>query len=268
MVSFLKLGGSLITDKHQPSALRQNTLNRLAQEIRSAREEKPDLCLLIGHGSGSFGHIPAKKYNTKKGVFTPADWKGFSEVWLEARTLNQHVMEALSAQGLPAIAISPFSAVTAEQGKVKTWDTAIIRNCLNQGLIPVIYGDVIIDTNQGGTILSTEDLFLYLAEILHPDRILIAGIENGVYADFPQRSALIPEINRKNYNQYQKSITISENTDVTGGMASKVARIMEMIDKNPDGRALIFSGNEPGFLFQALVDDRKVQATHLYNQEE
>jgi isopentenyl phosphate kinase len=43
----------------------------------------------------------------------------------------------------------------------------------------------------GGTILSTEDLFTYLAGLLHPEQILLAGNEPGVWADFPKNSRLL-----------------------------------------------------------------------------
>ena len=57
---FLKLGGSLLTDKTRPQALRPDVLGRLAGEIAAALAARPALWLLIGHGSGSFGHVAAR----------------------------------------------------------------------------------------------------------------------------------------------------------------------------------------------------------------
>ena len=54
---FLKLGGSLLTDKTGTEALRADTLQRLAAEIAAARAADPQLRLVLGHGSGSFGHV-------------------------------------------------------------------------------------------------------------------------------------------------------------------------------------------------------------------
>lgn len=65
---FLKLGGSLITDKTRPRTVRLDTLKRLCAEIASARKHDPNLQLLLGHGSGSFGHVAAKKYKTREGL--------------------------------------------------------------------------------------------------------------------------------------------------------------------------------------------------------
>ncbi|MDP7545201.1 MAG: hypothetical protein QGG31_05450, partial [Anaerolineales bacterium] len=54
---YLKLGGSLITDKHDERTPQRSTLRRLAREIVAGMEQRPHISLLIGHGAGSFGHI-------------------------------------------------------------------------------------------------------------------------------------------------------------------------------------------------------------------
>ncbi|HBA91193.1 MAG TPA: hypothetical protein DCZ08_05345, partial [Anaerolineaceae bacterium] len=87
MITFLKLGGSLITDKSTPRKADMDVIRRLAAEIRTAQKELPQLRLLLGHGSGSFGHVPAREYNTRNGVRTVSEWNGFLEVWRQARDL-------------------------------------------------------------------------------------------------------------------------------------------------------------------------------------
>ena len=51
-LTFLKLGGSLITDKTHPRTPRPESLARLASEIAAALGEDPALALILGHGSG------------------------------------------------------------------------------------------------------------------------------------------------------------------------------------------------------------------------
>ena len=69
----------------------------------------------------------------------------------------------------------------ASDGQVTIWETTAIRMALAAGLVPVIYGDVTFDEVRGGTILSTEDLFGFLARALNPERILLAGLEEAVF---------------------------------------------------------------------------------------
>ena len=67
-IVLLKLGGSLITDKDIPYTPRLDKLTDLAQEIKTVLDSSPDLLLILGHGSGSFGHVAAKKYGTRDGL--------------------------------------------------------------------------------------------------------------------------------------------------------------------------------------------------------
>ena len=76
-IILLKLGGSLITDKDKPYTPRLDKLADLSQEIKTVLDSTPDLLLILGHGSGSFGHTAAKKYGTRDGL-TPLAPSGHS----------------------------------------------------------------------------------------------------------------------------------------------------------------------------------------------
>jgi isopentenyl phosphate kinase len=249
---FLKLGGSLITEKSRAHTARLDTITRLVQEIAAARQANPDLRLLLGHGSGSFGHVAAHRYATRQGVRTPEQWRGFTEVWKAAAALDHLVVDALHAVGLPAVALPASAAVMAHDGQVSRWDIIPLASALGAGLLPVIYGDVIFDEVRGGTILSTEELFDYLAPRLEPQRILLAGLEPGVWADYPACSQLVGEITPQNYAGIAASVSGSAATDVTGGMASKLSQALNLVIQHPGLEVLIFSGETPGTVQQAL----------------
>ena len=257
----LKLGGSLITDKDKPYTPRLDKLAELAREIRSVLS--PDHRIILGHGSGSFGHAAAKEYGTRDGIDPHPQplslkgrgeqyWKGFAEVWFQASQLNRFVMEALREAGIPSVALAPISAVTSREVKVSAWDLNSLRAALEAGLLPVIYGDVIFDEVRGGTILSTEDLFAHLARELRPQRILLAGLEAGVWEDFPARTRLVREIRLASYEAMRAGIVGSASVDVTGGMSAKVGQMFELIQAVPGLTAHIFSAEEPGALARAL----------------
>jgi isopentenyl phosphate kinase len=250
---FLKLGGSLITDKTRPLTARLAVLTRLVEEIAAARVEKPDLRLLVGHGAGSFGHISAREYGTRLGVHTPVNWLGFAQVWREANALNRLVLDALIRVGLPAVTLAPSAGVTAQDGQVAVWNLDPLRSALEHGLLPVVHGDVIFDCQRGGTILSTEDLFAHLARQLCPQRLLLAGSEEGVWADFPARTRLIEVVTPGNLDQVAPSLGGSGAIDVTGGMASKVQEMLALAQAIPGLQVLIFSGEKPDNLRQALL---------------
>ena len=252
---FVKLGGSLITEKDQPHTARPDVIERLAEEIARARLARPDLPLLLGHGSGSFGHRPAAHYGTRDGVSTAQDWLGFAEVWLEARTLNQIVIEALSRAGLPVIAFPPSAWLRSSGGSPEITDAHLITQALEHGLVPVVQGDVAFDTLRGGTILSTEDVFTALAPILRPRSILLAGVDAGVWADYPVCSHLISSLTQRDFDPVSSNLQGSAHTDVTGGMREKVMLMLTLTHQVPDLTAQIFSGIEPGNVYRAILGE-------------
>ncbi len=252
---FLKLGGSLITDKDTPRTPRRDVLARLAVEIAAARAARPDLQLVIGHGSGSFGHVPARKHNTRQGVLTPEQWLGFAEVWRDARALNQIVVEALLDAGLPVIALPPSATLLASDGAPHLSAPQIFTRALQANLIPLVNGDVAFDTVRGGTILSTEDAFTALAPILRPARILLAGLEAGVWADFPACTRLLDEITPRDLTEAAAGISGSASVDVTGGMLEKVSLMLRLSAQTPGLDAFIFSGLQAGAVQSALMGE-------------
>ncbi len=260
-IIFLKLGGSVITDKTVPYSPRLDSLERLAREIQSAVTDQPGLQLVIGHGSGSFGHFAVKESLAPHPYSPPAGsgaeaarafWRGFAEVWYRASQLNRYVVEALYAAGLPVLSFAPSAMASAERGALKTWDTAPIRKALQAGLVPVIFGDIAFDPVNGGTILSTEMLMFRLAHELRPKSILLAGLEAAVWADFPARQQRVEKITPGSFAALADGISGSHGTDVTGGMRSKVEEMVQLVEELPDLTVQIFSGEEVGNVGAAL----------------
>lgn len=250
MLTFLKLGGSLITDKRGEQAYRAEIMARTAAEI--AQAYTPERPLLIGHGSGSFGHVTAQKYGTSHGVRTAAEWRGFAEVSLVARRLNNLVLEALSAAGLPMLGFQPSASARCTDGQLISLEWTLIERALAHGLVPLVHGDVAFDDVRGGTIISTEAIFFYLAERLQPSRILLLGETDGVY---DSSGRVIPHITPHNFSAIAVALGGSSGTDVTGGMAAKVKAMLALTERISGLQVQIMSGAEAGQLAAALRGD-------------
>ncbi len=257
---FVKLGGSLITDKRQQATARHDVLYRLAREVRAALDADPGLRLLIGHGSGSFGHWEANAYRTHEGVRTAEEWHGFARVSAAALTLNRLVVESFVGADVPLLSLQPAASVCARDGEIVTLETGPIRRALASGLVPLIFGDVAFDEVRGGTILSTEDLFAYLVEILEPTWVLLFGNAPGVF-DGDRR--VIPLITPANFGTFQEHVHSSASTDVTGGMADKVHHMVDLVTRFPQLKVRILTGLEPDHLRRALLDPDGVSAGTL-----
>jgi len=73
---FVKLGGSLITDKDRRTP-EVGGAARLCAEIHAARAIRP-LELLLAHGGGSFPHVSASRYRTADGRVDGAPGRVFA----------------------------------------------------------------------------------------------------------------------------------------------------------------------------------------------
>lgn len=249
---FLKLGGSLLTDKTAVEALRPDVLERLASEIRLALASDQHLRLVLGHGSGSFGHVAAARFDTRSGVNTSEEWLGYAEVSDAAARLNRAVCRALLDAGLPAVSLQPSASARCQDGRIIELAVKPLSAALEAGLLPVIYGDVALDAVRGGTIISTEEIMSYLAHSLKPSRLLLAGETDGV---LDQEGQAIAEVSDQSLATLATALGGSRGTDVTGGMASKVHGMLDLV-KAIDGLTVrVFSGLRPGNVREALVGD-------------
>ncbi|MCS6844036.1 MAG: isopentenyl phosphate kinase [Caldilineales bacterium] len=253
---FLKLGGSLITDKTRPETVAADVLQRLAQEVVQARAEAPDLHLLVGHGSGSFGHMAASRHGTRHGVQGAAGWQGFAEVADAAARLNRLVVAAFLAAGVPVWSVQPSAGGWCEDGHVARWQVELFQMALAREVVPLTYGDAMLDVRRGGTIASTEELFVWLAERLRPQRIVLAGTVDGVYSADPLQhpdAMHWPLITPQDLPALRASLGGSHGVDVTGGMLSKVTEMCRLAAQQPGLEVRLVSGLRPGAVAAAVL---------------
>lgn len=245
----IKLGGSVITDKKKPFTARPEVIKRLAEEINSARNKfGKDTLMVIGHGSGSFGHTIASKYQTQEGIVNANSIKGFCLTADAAIDINRIVMKEFLKTGLPVATFSPLSFLYAKKNKMYRIMLNHIKRCLDIGIIPIIYGDVIMDETNGFCIFSAEKTLSILARGLQKDykiiKIIECGDTDGVY---DSDGKTIPEINSRNFKEVKKWITGSKSTDVTGGMIHKVEESLELA-KETKIPTILINGNKDGSL--------------------
>lgn len=252
---FLKLGGSLITDKRATEVVRHDVLNRLAGEIAEAHRANPTLPLVIGHGSGSFGHVHASRYGTREGVSNTEGWLGFARTGDAAARLNRIVTAALLEAGVPAWSLQPGAMVRARDGTIAHGLADSVIGALVHGLVPVLFGDVILDDRRGGTIASTEEVFEWLLPVLQPQRIVLAGEVDGIFSADPlldPSATRIPLLTPATVADIQAGLGGSYGVDVTGGMVAKVAQAVQMVASLLGLEVVICSGLKAGQIATAL----------------
>ena len=260
---FLKLGGSLITNKRRDAVARPQVIRRLSDEIHRTLEKRPDLRLLIGHGSGSFGHVVARRYHVQEGC---TDWMGYAETSAAATRLNRIVTDALLEAGVPVVSIQPSASARCREGELVSLALDPIRHALEHELVPLTYGDVALDELWGSTIASTEMIFAYMARRLLPQRIILAGDVEGVYAADPvahPHALLLPRISVLDETDLSGALGGSSGTDVTGGMRTKVRLMIDVVRELPDLQVRVISGLQHGLVERVLAEPQLSVGTLL-----
>lgn len=245
-ITLIKLGGSVITDKDTPYKAKTNVIRRLAKEIKGSGVNS----LVLAHGSGSFGHTSAQKYGGKKGYKNA--W-GVAKVARDAMEINRIVMDVLIEEGLSAVSLRPMSMMMTSAGKLKNDLFKIIEETVNQGLIPVVYGDVIWDKKWKSTIYSGEttlnEIGIYLSKKGYQmNNIIQVGQTDGVY-DLKRKT--IPLINKNNWNKIKKYLFQNKGADVTGGMKHKIEKALTIAEIGIN--TLLINGNKVNELLSAIL---------------
>lgn len=227
-VTLVKIGGSLVSDKTKPYSVREDALAAIAREVKKCVDA--GFPILLGHGAGSFAHVPAKKYQTHRGVLNDESVRGFVEVAAAARRFHQINMEALLAAGVPAVSIAPLSCMTGSNHQLGTIDSSPIILALRLGLVPVVFGDPILDDQVGCTIFPTEQVLRYVALDVRKRGFSIARIihcsASGGVLDAAGNT--IDRITPQFFEQNQSLFGASNGIDVSGGMLQKVRETLEL----------------------------------------
>ncbi len=251
----LKLGGSVITMKKKPFYARTRIIRRIAKEISSALKNKL-LRLIIVHGGGSFGHPLAKKYGIHLGFRDERQLIGFAKTVQSMRKLSNIIVESLQGENVPAFPIQPSSITLQKNGRISSMWRVVLEDALSKGLIPVLWGDAVLDEDAGFTILSGDQIVSYLSEFLTPSKVLFATDVDGIYPSDPKMEGAKPfsEINSADLAKLAGHLTKCEHADVTGGMLGKIREILLITSKGIE--VSVLNANKPGNVLRALLGEK------------
>ncbi len=244
MVTVLKLGGSVITRKDEPETLDQTAISSVASAVGGAMDRGDVAGLVLVHGGGSYGHPQAAAH----GLSETDGTRDADAIWAVHRAmcqLNEAVVDELQAAGSPAVPVHPLSLGYRNATGALNLPTGAVATMLDTGFVPVLHGDVITHEGVGATILSGDEIVVSLADSLDATRVgLCADVPGVLAAD----GTVVPEID--DFETVADAVTTADTTDVTGGMAAKVRRLLALEAPasifDVDGLPAFLQGESPG----------------------
>ncbi len=251
----LKLGGSVVTDKEKKLTPNLPAIERLANEISRANVSP----LVLVHGGGSFGHPVAEQYGLNEGYKDFSQIMGFSITHQAMTKLNKLIVGSLISHNIPAVEVQPSSCVVTKAGRIESMEDLPLRKMLEMGFVPVLYGDVVFDSENGFAILSGDQLVSSLAMNLDARRIVVGVDVNGLYTGDPKTDSsarLIRHITLEELKNLEPLIEGSKVTDVTGGMLGKMFELKPAVEHGI--QTIIVNATEPKRIYKALKDEKVV----------
>lgn len=232
-VTLIKLGGSVITNKDIPMSLRKDVLSRLVEEIAEARKELPDTLFVVGHGQGSFGHVPAHQYKTMQGFINDESRYGMAVVQDTAAQLNRIVVHEFIRHDIPAVSLYPSNSLVTNNRVAENYCTDVFEEYIKQGLFPITSGDVIVDKKLGCTIWSAEEVLSFYAQQFADRGWQVEQIVHvtEVAGMLDHEKKLIYKVSEQNWPSLKTALTATKGFDVTGGMGLKIEESLRLVKK-------------------------------------
>ena len=199
----VKLGGAAITEKDSLETMGARGQAVLAAAARSIAETvRTQRNVVVVHGAGSFGHFQANEHGVagggvlegiacEDGDATARLRAGVAKTRNSVQKLNAAVVSALIDAGVHAVGLSPFASwFTRGAGKHIAMPLTepgfrSVTFCLDNGLVPVLHGDVAFDMEQDCAILSGDTILEHLSVFLRPERAVFITDVPGVFAAPP-----------------------------------------------------------------------------------
>lgn len=259
---FIKLGGSVITDKAKPYTAKPEVISFLTKEIKEAWDQ--GFRFVISHGSGSFGHTSAAKYQTADGLKKEEDVYGLAKVQEDAFRINRIVNEAFLKAGLPVLSFMSSSFSFSSKKKLSAIFIKPIVQALKNNALPLVFGDIILDDSLGCCIYSGETTLDNLIKPLGKagfkiTKVIQCGNTNGVY---DEKGKTITKITSKSFKNIKTAFK-KTSFDVTGGMLHKIEESLNIAGKGIDSLIII---GEKDNLLRAILGE-KVNGTLITTKE-
>lgn len=264
MKVLVKLGGSVITYKNArdfPTSItdvlkvgdrfvRKDVMSRIASEIENIFKKIQGMRLVIVNGAGPFGHAMVKRY------LEVGDVK-VKDIIESVKFLNSKLTNELKKLGLKVVTIHPHETCFYDGSFRVEKLVEKVEFFTNLGYVVSTYGDSIPTTVKtkysNFQVISGDDLILEIGKVWKPDRVVVATDVDGVFTKDPKlhRDAkLIPRITPDSMEKIQFSLT---GIDVTGGMKSKVEKLVRLSRYGLD--SLIVNGLKDGTIGKAITGD-------------
>jgi len=261
-IILLKLGGSLLTDKNRPFSIREDVVKSAIQQIIDAKEK-----LILIHGGGSFGHPLAKEYNISKGLnpSIPNQILGLAKTHQSMNKFNSYLINLFLEKKYPALSIQASSIFIKDSNNISTQSIDMIETALDLNILPILYGDIILDKQGSFSIISGDQIILELCENLkkyNVSKVIFTMETDGLYIDdkFSKENCILATECYSDELESLELANLGQKIDVTGGIKGKLNFIKQICKNNIPVQ--LINGLKEEFIYKSLKN-QKINCTNI-----
>lgn len=255
-VILLKLGGGLLTDKNEPFSKRLGVIKSAVEQIINANVK-----IILIHGGGSYGHPLAKKYNVSTGIdkAIPNQLLGVAQTHHSMINFNSYLVDQFLESQFPVLSIQSSAIFINKANEVFLESIDVIETALNLNIIPILYGDIILDNSGSFSILSGDEIILKLCESLenyNVSKVVFAMESDGLYISDGLKGNKNKLLTDCDYRDLDDLILadLGQKIDITGGIMSKLIQIKKIIKlKIP---VQLINGLTEGNIYKSLKNQK------------
>jgi len=228
-LTVLKLGGSLLTDKSKPYTPRTEVMKSVCEEIRRCMNEGLLDSLILIQGVGSFGHPPVLEYNLHRGFKGSEQLMPLSNTQSTVGKFRAMLVEQLQQADIPVCLMYPSSMIVAEKMKMSRYFFEPLRGFLSIGMVPLLGGDILIDTVMGFSVGSGDQMAVLIAKELKAKRVIFASDVGGIFGSDPKTdpdAKVYSEIDIGEIERTLEEMGKSTVIDASGAMKGKLRSLI------------------------------------------
>ena len=261
-IIILKLGGSLLTDKNIPFSIREDIVKGSVRQIVDAKEK-----LILVHGGGSFGHPLAKKYSIMNGIDStiPNQVLGLTETHQSMNEFNSYLIKLFLENKYPVLSIQASSIFIKDSQEISASHMEVIETALDLNILPILYGDIILDKQGSFSIISGDQIILELCKNLDKytiSKVIFTMETDGIYINDNESGDDCILATECYYDQLENLnlANLGQKIDVTGGIKGKINFIQKIC--NHDIPVQLINGLKEDYIFKSLKNE-KLNCTNI-----
>ena len=255
-IVILKLGGSLLTDKNKPFSIREDIVKGSVRQIVDAKEK-----LILVHGGGSFGHPLAKKYSIINGIDStiPNQVLGLTETHQSMNEFNSYLIKLFLENKYPVLSIQASSIFIKDSQEISASHMEVIETALDLNILPILYGDIILDKQGSFSIISGDQIILELCKNLDKytiSKVIFTMETDGIYIN-DNESGDDCILATECYSDQLENLNLAnlgQKIDVTGGIKGKINFIQKIC--NHDIPVQLINGLKKNYIFRSLKNEK------------